>query len=178
LNAVNLYATGEPVFIQVDDRDQNLDPAVQETVRVIVTGSTGDEEELILMETGVDTGIFIGYVQSTSNAVAPYDGALSLGAETEVNVQYTDQYDPSDTSTSTTLVDPYGVVFSSLDATLLDGATVSILDSSGNLAAVYGDDGVSSYDNPVTTGGSVTDSGGTVYDFPYGYIPFPTYEPG
>jgi uncharacterized repeat protein (TIGR01451 family) len=178
LNAVNLYATGEPVFIQVDDRDQNLDPTIQETVRVIVTGSTGDEEELILMETGIDTGIFIGYVQSTSNTVVPYDGYLSLGAETEVNVQYTDQYDPSDTSTSTTLVDPYGVVFSSLDATLLDGATVSILDSSGNLASVFGDDGVSTYDNPVTTGGSVTDSGGTVYDFPSGAYRFPRMNPG
>ena len=178
LNAVNLYATGEPVFIQVDDRDQNLDSTVQETVRVIVTGSTGDEEELILMETGIDTGIFIGYVQSTSSAVSQYDGVLSLGAETEVYVQYTDQYDPADTSTSTTLVDPYGVVFSSLDSTLLDGATVSILDSSGNLAAVYGDDGVSTYDNPVTTGGSVTDSGGTVYDFPTGTYRFPRMNPG
>ena len=178
LNAVNLFATGEPVFIQVDDRDQNLDPTLQETVRVIVTGSTGDEEELILIETGVDTGIFIGYVQSTSSAVAQYDGVLSLGAETEINVQYTDQYDPADTSSSTTLVDPYGVVFSSLDATLLDGATVSILDSSGNLAAVYGDDGVSIYDNPVVTGGSVTDSGGTVYNFPTGTYRFPRMSPG
>jgi len=178
LTAVNLYATGEPVFVQVDDRDQNLDSAVRETVHVVVTSSTGDEEELILMETGVDTGIFIGYVQSASSSVAQYDGVLSLGPETNIDVQYTDQYDPSDTSSVVTLVDPYGVVFSSLDSTLLDGATVSILDSNGNLAAVFGDDGVSTYDNPVITGGSVTDSGGTVYNFPAGTYRFPRMNPG
>ena len=83
LNIASLYATGEPVFVQVDDQDQNLDPSIIETVRVIVTSSTGDEEELILMETGVDTGMFIGYVQSVSGAAAQYDGLLSLGAETD-----------------------------------------------------------------------------------------------
>ncbi|MCK4833310.1 MAG: DUF11 domain-containing protein, partial [Gammaproteobacteria bacterium] len=178
LNVVNLYATGEPVFTQVDDQDQNLDPAIRETVRVVVTSSTGDQEELILIETGVDSGIFVGYVQSTSNTVAQYDGLLSLGAETDVTVQYTDQYDPTDISTGGSLVDPYGVVFSSLDGTLLDGATVSILDTSGNLAAVFGDDGVSTYANPVTTGGSVTDGGGTVYNFPAGGYRFPRMNTG
>jgi uncharacterized repeat protein (TIGR01451 family) len=178
LNTVNLYKTGEPVFVQVDDQDQNLDSTVLETVRVIVTSSTGDEEELILSETGVDTGLFIGYVQSSSNPLAQYDGILSLGEDTNVAVQYTDQYDPADISTGGSLVDPFGAVFSSLDGTLLDGATVSILDSSGNLAAVFGDDGVSTYDNPVITGGSVTDSGGTVYNFPTGAYRFPRMAPG
>ena len=178
LNVANLYSTGEPIFIQVDDQDQNLDPSIRETVRVTVTSSTGDEEELILMETGVDTGIFVGYVQSSSNTVTQFNGVLSLGAETNINVQYTDQYDPSDVSTNGSLVDPYGVVFSSLDSTLLDGATVTILDSNGNPASVFGDDGISTYDNPVITGGSVTDSGGTIYNFPTGSYRFPRMAPG
>lgn len=178
LNVVNLYATGEPIFVQVDDGDQNLDPSLRETVLVTVTSSTGDEEELILQEMDVDSGIFIGYVQSSSSAMVQYDGLLSLGAQVNVAVQYTDQYDPSDISTGTALVDPYGVVFSSLDGTLLDGAIISILDTSGDLADVYGDDGVSTYDNPVVTGGSVTDSGGVVYDFPPGAYRFPRMNPG
>ncbi len=178
LNVASLYSTGEPIFVQVDDKDQNLDATVRETVRVVVTSSTGDEEELILMETGVDTGVFIAYVQSTSTAVAPYDGLLSLGAETSVTAQYTDQFDSSDTSTGGSLVDPYGKVFSSLDGALLDGAIVSIQDANGNLAPVFGDDGVSTYANPVTTGGSVTDSGGTVYNFPAGSYRFPRMSPG
>ena len=178
LNTASLYSTGEPVFVQVDDRDQNLDPALQETVRVVVTSSTGDEEELMLTETGVDTGIFIGYVQTSSNPVVQYDGVLSLGADTTGSVQYTDQYDPSDISSGSSLVDPYGKVFSSLDGTLLDGATVSILNTNGDLATVYGDDGVSSFDNPVVTGSSVTDGGGAVYNFPAGSYRFPRILPG
>jgi len=178
LNTAELYSTGEPVFVQVDDQDQNLDPTVRETVRVVVTSSTGDEEELILMETGVDTGVFIGYVQSTSSAVAQYDGLITLGTDSEVFVQYTDQFDTTDSSSGNTLVDPYGVVFSSLDGSLLDGAVVSILDAAGNLAAVFGDDTISNYPNPVVTGGTVTDSGGTVYNFPTGSYRFPLMSPG
>ncbi len=178
LNVANLYTTGEPIFIQVDDQDQNLDPSAQETVRVTVTSSTGDEEVLILQETGVDSGVFVGYVQSSSNTVTQYNGVLSLGAETGINVFYIDQYDPSDSSTNASLVDPYGAVFSSLDGTLLDGAIVTLLDASGNPASVFGDDGVSTYDNPVITGGSVTDSGGTIYNFPAGSYRFPRLAPG
>ena len=178
LNVANLYSSGDPIFIQVDDRDQNLDPTVRETVRVTVTSSTGDEEELILMETGVDTGVFVGYVQSSSGVVTQFNGVLSLGAESSINVLYTDKFDPTDTATNASLVDPYGVVFSSLDSTLLDGATVTILDASGNPAPVFGDDGVSTYDNPVITGGSVTDSGGTIYNFPTGSYRFPRMAPG
>jgi len=178
LNPVNLYSTGEPIFAQVDDQDQNLNPAVRETVRVVVTSSTGDQEELILIETGVDTGIFVGYVQSSSNPVSQFDGILTLGEDTNVTVLYTDQYDPSDTSTGGSLVDPFGVVFSSLDGAVLDGAIVSILDSSGNAASVFGDDGISTYPNTVVTGGSVTDSGGTVYNFPTGGYRFPRLAPG
>lgn len=177
LSVATLYSTDDPVFVQVDDQDQNLDPAVLETVRILFTSSTGDEEELILTETGVNTGVFIGYVQSTSNPVTAYDGLLSLGENTSVSVQYTDQYDPSDISTGNTLVDPFGIIFSSFDGALVDGATVTILDLLGNLAAVFGDDGVSTYDNPVISGGSVTDSGGTVYNFPAGSYRFPRMLP-
>jgi len=178
LNVASLYSTGEPIFVQVDDKDQNLDASMLETVLVIVTSSTGDEEVLQLTETGIDTGIFIGYVQSNSTAVTPYNGVLSLAAETDINVSYVDQYDPTDTSDNSSLVDPYGSVFSSFDSTLVDGATVTIVDSNGNPVSVFGDDGVSTYSNPVITGGSVTDSGGTVYNFPAGSYRFPRMAPG
>jgi len=178
LNPVQAYSSGEPVFVQVEDLDQNLDPGVLETVVVVITSSTGDQEEIILTETGLDTGVFVGFIQSTSASVSQYDGSISLGADSTVSVSYTDQYDPSDTTTGDSLVDPFGIVFSSLDGTLLDGAVVTILDDSGNPAQVYGDDGVSSFDNPVIAGGSVTDSSGAVYDFPEGAYRFPRLLPG
>ena len=178
LNVAELFSTGEPVFVRVDDGDQNIDPLTLDTVNVVVTSSTGDEEELILTETGINTGIFAGYVQSTQNAVLPYDGVISLGADTSVTATYTDPLDSSDTSIDTTLVDPFGVVFSSFDGVLLDGASVTILDSSGNPASVFGDDGVSDYPSTVISGSSATDSGGTIYTFPPGGYRFPRLAPG
>ncbi len=178
LNIAELYNTGEPVFVRVDDGDQNVDPSVLNTVRIVVTSSTGDEEELLLTETDINTGIFVGYVQSTQNPVTQYDGLISLGEDTSVSAKYTDPSDPTDTSTDETLADPYGVVFSSLDSALLNGASVSLLDSSGNPATVFGDDGVSIYPSVVITGSSATDSGGTIYNFPQGAYRFPRLAPG
>ena len=177
LNIAELFSTGEPVFVRVDDGDQNIDPLTLDTVNVIVTSSTGDEEELILTETGINTGIFAGYVQSTQNAVSPYNGVISLGPGTSVTATYTDPLDPSDISDDTTLADPFGVVFSSFDGVLLDGASVTIVDSSGSPADVLGDDGVSDYPSTVISGSSATDSGGTVYTFPPGGYRFPRLAP-
>ena len=177
LNIATSYQTSEAIFVQVDDKDQNLNPAVIETVNVVFTSSTGDTEEITLSETAVNTGVFVGYVQSSSNPVASYDGLLSLGEGTSVAMQYIDQFDLTDVSTGSALVDPFGVIFSSLDGSLIDGATVTILDLLGNPAAVFGDDGVSIYPNPVTSGGSATDSGGTVYNFPAGGYRFPRLLP-
>ena len=178
MNPVAVYHTGEPVFVWLQDLDQNLDPAVQETVRVTVTTSNGDQEELILTETDVNTGIFMGYVQSSSNALSTYDGVLTLAPETLITVNYVDQYDGSDASAASTLVDPFGIVFNSTDGTPIDNITVTLLDSIGNPATVYGDDGVSFYPNVITSGGSATDSGGAIYNFPAGGYRFPLLVPG
>ncbi len=178
LNSVTTYHTGEPVFVVVTDLDQNLNPAVQETVIVLVTSSTGDQEELLLTETNVDSGVFIGYVQSTSTPVTPYNGFITLGADASVSVNYTDQYDGSDNSAQTVLTDPFGTVFNSVTGASIDGISVSIVDSAGNPATVYGDDGVSSYPNVVSTGASATDSNGVVYNFPAGHYRFPLLAPG
>lgn len=178
MNPVDVYLTGEPVFIQLVDLDQNLDPTVQETIVVTVITSSGDEESLILTETDVNTGTFIGYVQSTSNPVTNFDGVLSIGPDINITVDYVDQYDGSDSSAASTLIDPYGVVFNSANGTPLDGIVVTILDSLGNPATVYGEDGVSTYPNVVTSGGTITDGGGTVYNFPVGSYQFPLLVPG
>jgi len=178
MNPVDIYQAGEPVFIQLEDLDQNLNPAIQETIIVTVVTSSGDEEVLILTETDVDTGIYIGYVQSTSNAVNGFDGVLSLGPDINITVNYVDQYDGSDSSAASTLIDPYGVIFNSANGAPIDGVVVSILDAAGNPATVYGDDGISTYPNVVTSGGSATDGSGVVYNFPAGSYRFPLLAPG
>ncbi len=178
LSLANGYTTGEPIFIEVKDLDQNLNPTIKETVNVIVISSVGDKERLKLTETGVNTGIFIAYIQSTSAAVVQYNGLLTLGEGTNLTVQYIDQYDPSDISIDKSLVDPFGRVFSSYDGKLQNGAVVTLLGANGLPATVYGDDGVSLFSNPVVTGSTVTDSGGTIYKFPAGEYRFPRMAPG
>jgi len=172
------YSVGEPVYVVVDDQDQNLDATIKETVVIVVTSPSGDREEILLTETGLDSGEFVGYVQSSLGAVSQYDGYISLGEDSVVSVTYTDKYDPSDVSEASSLADPIGVVFSSADGSLIDGASVTITDAAGNAVQVYGDDNISLYPSTVISGSSVTDSGGTVYDFPAGGYRFPRLPVG
>jgi len=172
------YSSGEPIYVIVDDQDQNLDATIKETVTIVITSASGDREEILLTETGLDTGEFVGYVQSSSGAISQYDGLISLPANTQVSVTYTDKFDPADSAEAIALVDPLGVVFSSSDGSLVDGAKVSITDVMGNAVQVYGDDGISLFPSEIFTGSSVTDSGGTVYDFPAGAYRFPRLPVG
>ncbi len=176
----NLFRTGEPVFLHVTDLDQNLDPAVVESVNLrIFVPATGDVESLILMETGTDTGTFLGPIMLASPPPVGGDCTLTTDEDQEILATYFDASDPSDSSMSTALVDPYGEVFDSSTGDPIDGAEVTIINTSTGLpATVYGNDGVSSYPATVTSGGSATDSGGGVYDFPPGQYRFPYLLPG
>ncbi|MBC7728904.1 MAG: DUF11 domain-containing protein, partial [Microbacteriaceae bacterium] len=61
----------------------------------------------------------------------------------------------------------------------VNGAQVTLISlATGQPAAVLGNDGVSSYPATVTSGASVTDSGGTVYTVPPGRYQFPRIGPG
>jgi len=173
-----LYHRGEPVFISVADPDHDLDPAALDTVLVTLTVSgSGDRETLELTETGPNTGVFVGSIMTGAPPATANDCTLAVGAGDALTATYTDF--ESVTSTAAALVDPYGVVFDSSTGALIDGATVTMIDANTGLpATVYGDDGVSIYPSTVVTGGSVTDSGSTVYSFSQGQYRFPYVQPG
>jgi hypothetical protein len=102
------YHMGEPIFIRLTDLDQNLDPAVAETVVVTVSNSvTGDTEVLRLTETGLTTGVFVGYIQSSSVAAVSNNGLLNVVNQSSVLVSYVDVADATDTSATAALVDPF-----------------------------------------------------------------------
>jgi uncharacterized repeat protein (TIGR01451 family) len=171
---------GEPIFIRVTDGDQNNDATVAETVLIQLSSSiSGDTVVIRLTETGPNTGVFTGYVQTTSGAVVTNDEFLSVNINDTISVTYTDAVDPSDTANESILVDPYGILFSTSDGTPLDGATVTLVDvSTGQPAMVYGDDGISQFPATVTSGGNATDSNGNSYSFPPGGYRFPYVAPG
>jgi len=174
------YKSGEPIFIRLTDPDQNTDSLVSETVLVTVTAPVaGDSVVLRLSETGPNTGVFVGYVQSSNVPVTVNDDVITVGINETISVSYVDATDGTDVSAATALVDPYGIVFSTIDGTPLDGATVALIDvGTGLPATVLGDDGVSTFPSAVTSGGSVMDSGGNVYNFPPGNYRFPYVAPG
>lgn len=178
LAPTSMYNAGDPLFIQLTDLDQNIDPTVRDTVLVTVSVPALHESvTLKLTETGVNTGVFVGYVPTaTSNAGGC---SLQVGANTTVDVGYTDPQDSSDVSAATALVQPFDVVFDSASGKRLDGAKLTLVDAStGTPVAVLGKDGVSSYPSTVTSGSTVTDSSGETYVMPAGGFLFPVVKPG
>jgi len=184
LVATTLYHVGEPVFVQVTDLDQNLNPTVTETiVTTLADTTTGDTEVIRLTETGPNTGVFIGYIQSTPNTGSnSYNGTLPVTVNSTVNAKYTDIIDGSDSSADSVLVDPYGIVFDSSNGTPLNGAivTLRVIDPATNIekdATVFGDDGVTPFPATVRTGEALN-VGGVDYTVPPGGYRFPFVAPG
>ncbi|NNJ94414.1 MAG: OmpA family protein, partial [Halobacteria archaeon] len=184
LDTATMYHQGDPVFVRLTDLDQNQDALMAETVLVAVDSTaTGDAELLRLTETGPDTGVFTGYIQSyvgISNpaAATPSNGQFGLQDDDVVTANYVDVADATDTSATSTLVDPFGLVFDSTTGQLVNGAQITLIDDASGLPAmVYGDDGISIFPATITSGGSTTDSGGMVYNFGPGEFRFPFVAP-
>jgi uncharacterized repeat protein (TIGR01451 family) len=181
LVVATVYHENEPFFLRLTDLDQNLDPTVAETVIITLTiAGTSESETLRLTETGPNTGIFTGYIQSTSTGSSVAEnGLLFVQQNVKINGSYTDAIDGTDSSAAAALVDPYGIVFDSLTGLPVNGATITFINAATNLpATVYGDDGVSTYPATIISGGSATDSSGRVYTFPAGFYRFPFVQPG
>lgn len=171
---------GDPLFIRVTDPDNNMDRTLRDTVTVTLTATaTGDTETIRLTETGPDTGVFAGYIPSTKNIAEPYNGLLQVTDGSGVTALYTDRYDHADTADTAIMVDPYGIVFDSTTGLPVNGATVTIIDAATGLpAAIFGDDGISSYPSTLSSGGTARDASGAVYAFPPGGYRFPFSLPG
>ncbi len=174
------YNLGEPVFIRLEDADQNLDYQVIDVAVVAVSNSaTGDSETIRLSETGPDTGVFAGYVPTVNAPASPGDCVLQGAPSSDVTVDYADPADPTDTARASAVLDPVQRVFESRSGTLVSGATIEIVYAASGLpASVYGNDGVGSFPSLITSGGAVTDSSGTSYVFGPGEFRFPVVPDG
>ncbi len=174
------YHQGEPIFIQVIDANRNIDSAVRDTLSVTIRSTElGDQEFLQLTETDVNTGIFVGFIQSVTTPMVPNDCVLAVRTNEIIQVSYTDIFDVTDVVSTTVLVDPFGIVFDSVTGAPINGVSVTLIDTSTNLpASVFGDDLISSFPSTVVTGSTVTDVGGTIYNFGAGEYRFPSVAPG
>jgi len=175
------YHPGEPVFVRLVDADQNQNPALVEFVAVSLTApGVGDVEDLQLFETGVSTGIFVGWVPSSAPPAPANDCVLAAPPGQTIAGSYTDPLNGADTDSDTALIDPESRVFDSTTGALVSGAILTLIDDATGLPAtgILGDDGLSSFPATLTSGGSVTDGGGQVYNFGPGGYRYPVVPAG
>jgi uncharacterized repeat protein (TIGR01451 family) len=173
---------GEPLILGVQRPDANRNSTAIETVTVTIE-MQGDREEVSLVETGPDTGFFMGGIATRATPPQPVHGdcklSLDPGVTAPLDASNSDGEPPFADTQLNVLIDPYGLAFDSVDGRSVSGVTITIYDAdTGRVAEVFGDDGVSRYPSVVVTGQTVTDSGGQVYEFPEGEYRFPLMRPG
>ncbi|MBB6503374.1 putative repeat protein (TIGR01451 family) [Sphingomonas endophytica] len=168
--------TRQPMIIVLDAPGDNHDPAKRETDYIDVDTDRG-VFKLPLFETGENTGVFAGGVPRGGEhaELSACDPTRSRTPKLRMSFAGNEF---SDASEAMLLVDPAGYVFDSMTGALIDGAEVSLLDANGNLATVYGDDGMSAYPATVISGGSARDASGRLYPFTAGNYRFPLVAPG
>lgn len=163
------YSRGQTIYLEVGDLVANYDPLVAETVAVTVTGDVPvDNEVLMLTETGVNTGIFVGAIKSQRTGGTNYNCVLSTSIHTELNALYVRDTSGSHSAAAaaaaaaSALVDPIGTVYDSNNGLPVDGAVVTLLNADTGLpATVYCDDiAMGTAPNPYVTGGKYTQCGG------------------
>ena len=181
LMASDQFHQGGPIFIGIQDADHNMYPGQVESVWALVNvPATGDQEMILMQETGPDTGLFMGYIQSSGQVPpAPHDGLLEVVENCRIEAVYSDSFMPGDSSSDSALIDPLGLVFDSATGNPVSGAAVTLVDAiTGRPAQVLGDDGISSFPATVISGSTAVDSSGKVYSFDPGRFRFPFVVPG
>jgi uncharacterized repeat protein (TIGR01451 family) len=177
------YARNEAIFVRVVSFDANVNPNVADQVSVTLTTTSGDSEVLQLTETGPSTGVFLGVVPSVfaaiGSATTQNDGRITISTHEET---ITAVYNHANcaggatiASSSSALIDPYGMVFDSKSGAPVNGVALSLINTlTGSPAIVYCDDGVTIMPQPVVTGQP------TICDaiMPAGSFHFPQVEPG
>jgi uncharacterized repeat protein (TIGR01451 family) len=99
------YAGNEQVFVRIIDLDQNMNPAVAETIPAVITSLAGDSELVALDETGIDTGVFVGGIPASTSAPNTFnDGTLHAVLGDLLTVNYVDPNDSTDTGSDTATI--------------------------------------------------------------------------
>ena len=174
------FNLGETAFVRLVDADQNVDYLVVDTVEVIVSHPlSGDTVPIRLSETGPNTGVFAGHVQTSSESSIADDCILQGTSGSTVSVSYVDPADSADVASAQAELDPTGIVFDSRTGNPIDGALLRLVDAAtGQPATVFGSDGVSAFPSELVSGSTISDSGGTTYAFGSGEFRFPTVPAG
>ncbi len=75
---VDIYEEGDTVYLEVTDADENVDKAGADQIGVVVSDVAGDSEIVTLTETGAETGVFTGSIETLGAAGEANDGTLNV----------------------------------------------------------------------------------------------------
>tara|TARA_R110002073_G_scaffold206225_3_gene366001 strand:+ start:399 stop:7808 length:7410 start_codon:yes stop_codon:yes gene_type:complete len=180
LSPVNAYAIGDPIIVSVGDPQANVNPLAIERVQVrLRIDLTGDSEILTLVETGVDSAVFVGFVFTTSQQSAIDDCILTVASRTQVDAVYTN---PDGLQTVTTLaaISPIGILFNDATGDPINGVILALINEvTGEPAAVSGDGPIfAAYPSTVLTGETIKDASGALYENGPGEYRFPAIPDG
>ncbi|MGB7408096.1 MAG: hypothetical protein WA908_06280 [Pontixanthobacter sp.] len=180
LEATNTLRVGEILVFRVSAAAANRDPSAIDSVVATITNSSGDREQLVVFETGENTGQFAGAIRTRGLAPSVVQSDCELSVRTGENIDIAiAANDNAETATLITaqvsvLADPFGFVFDSEDGTPVSGARVTLIDTrTGQPATVFADDGVTPWPSTVISGSPVTDAAGNVYPMLPGEYRFP-----
>ncbi len=133
------------------DPGAKFDPNEIDTVVVVLTVSiTGDQETLLLFETGPDTGVFVGHTQTVEDGVAVWGITYAnTGGFMQTNVELTDILPSQTVSTANFVVisgpdilpatNPTGGTFAFDTIAVLPGVSGGVIEFDVTLAALEGE---------------------------------------
>ena len=91
MQSSNRYYMNDLAIIRVKDIDKNINSQkIDKIVVKVYNKDSGDIEELELYESGVNSGVFIGYIQLRDTKKSSYDGVLSVNEDDKIFVEYSD----------------------------------------------------------------------------------------
>ena len=167
----------DAVLVVLTANGENRDPLVRETITIVAADGL-NAVNLVLTETGANTGVFSGATPALNQFPdSPCDIHTARNdADIVLNFSET-QF--SYRSTGSLPVDPTGYVFDSRTGEPLSGVTVTVIDEATGLPAanVFAEDG-DAYPNTVVTGTSAVDSNGDALVFAPGNFRFPLLAAG
>ncbi len=92
---VATYEEGDTLYLEVTDADENTAPATADTVAATISDDAAQETETVtLTETGANTGVFRGQINSIGQSGADQDGTYHLPAGPTGRVLSLDYTDP------------------------------------------------------------------------------------
>ncbi|MBD2841895.1 DUF11 domain-containing protein [Erythrobacter rubeus] len=174
----NTINAGQTLIFEIIALAANTDPETVDTLDVVITTSGGDRETLTIYETGPDTGLFDGQINTIRTLPNSVEGDCQLsvvnGSAIEIEAFPPDGESVIVSTSVDVLADPFGVVFDSETAEPIDGARVTLIDADTGLpAVVFAEDGVTPWPSTVISGQPITDGAGNIFPMKPGEFWFP-----